>query len=250
MSAVRNLGIPVLFFFTSTCFAQTIEVNRQNRTIEVVVTERVQVEPDVADVSLGCIAYGQTHDQAYQANLQIAEKVIKALTDAGVSKTQITSSSIELSETNPSDVTDQPQTVRKIRQFKAHQSWRVRVPAPNAQKIIDSAVQAGANGIEDINWDVADADALENRARTAAMEKARATAGDVVKSGGGKLGDLLYASNVVSGVMGLLAGRSLETASASLSSRGSGFPTPTFSLELFPQKVEKQATVRAVFALD
>lgn len=169
---------------------------------------------------------------------------------AGVTKTQIESSSIELTEILPSDKALESPAVRKARQFKAHQSWVVRVKASEAQKIIDHAVQAGANGIEDVTWDVADADALEAKARAAAMEKARTTAAEIAKSGGGKLGQLLYASNTVNGIMGLLAGRSLQTDSASVGGGGGGLATPIFSLHLFPQKVEKQATVQAIFALD
>jgi uncharacterized protein YggE len=231
--------------------AQTIEINRQNRTIEIVVSERIQVDPDLANVTLGCITHGQTHDQAYQTNLAIADKVIKALLGSGLAKSQIEGSSIELSEANSGDSTDHPPAARKARQFKALQRWHIRVPTSNAQKLIDLAVQAGANGVEDVSWDVSDAEALESKARIAAMGKARTIASEMAKSSGDKLGGLLYASNVLSGLMSLVMNRTaLGTSSASLSAQGNGFPTPTFSLQLFPGKVEKQATVRVVFALE
>jgi tetratricopeptide (TPR) repeat protein len=47
-----------------------------------------------------------------------------------------------------------------------------------------------------------------------------------------------------------LAGRSVQTMDATLSVDGSGFPVPVFSLKLFPEKVEKQASVRAVELFD
>ena len=240
----------ILLIPAPAAFGQSIEVNRQNRTIDIIVSERVVVDPDVANVTVGCITYGQSHDQAYQANLAIADKVIKALLATGVSKAQIENSTIELSEANPGDSTEHLPVARKARQFKAHQSWHVRVPTSDAQKLIDVAVQAGANGVEDVSWDVTDSEALEAKARVAAMEKARITAAEMAKSAGGKLGDLLYSTNVLNGIMGLLAKNALQTTSASLSNGGDGFPTPAFSLQLFPGKVEKQATVRAVFALD
>lgn len=59
--------------------SQENSINRQNRTVEVVVTESVRVEPDLANVTIGCMTYGETHDQAYETNLQTADKVIKAL---------------------------------------------------------------------------------------------------------------------------------------------------------------------------
>lgn len=250
MRAMLGVAIAVFLCLAPSVFSQSNDINSQNRTIEVVVSEKAQAEPDIAEVTIGCLTYGQTQDQAYQANLAIADKVIKALLDAGVPKTQIETDSIELSETSGYDVNDQPPAVRKTRQFKAHQSWHVRVAASDAQKIIDLAVQAGANGVEDVSWDVADADALEAKARSAAMERARTTAAEIARSAGGKLGNLLYASNVVNGLMGLLAGRQLQTTEASVSGGGGGLVTPTFTLKLFPKKVEKQATIRAIFALD
>ena len=115
-----------MLFASPDLFSQTIEISRQNRTIEVVVTETVRVDADVANVTVGCIAYGETHDQAYQANLAIADKVIKALLSAGLPKGQIESSSLELSESNPGDDVGKTPASRKARQFKAHQSWKSR----------------------------------------------------------------------------------------------------------------------------
>ena len=251
MRAAFGVSTLACLLVVPAAYSQTIEVNRQNRTIEVIATESARVDPDVANVTVGCLAYGQTHDQAYQANLAIADKIIKALLGAGISKDQIESSSIELSETNSGDLSDQPTAVKKVRQFKAHQSWRVRVAAAEAQKLIDTAVQAGANGVEEVSWDVTDPEALEGKARGAALEKARTTAAELVKTAGGKLGDLLYASNSLNGILGLLTGnRTVNTATASLGSAGNGFPTPVFSLQLFPEKITRQATVRAIFALD
>lgn len=234
-------------FCVTVAYSQTNDINRQNRTIEVEVSETIKMDPDIALVTLGCVTYGETHDQAYQANLQITDKVIKALLSAGLSKDQIESNTLELNQTSTDDERMRP--AQKGRQFTAHESWNIRVAASDAQKIIDIAVQAGANGIEDVSWEVSDAEALEVKARAAAMKKARIPAEEIAKSTGGKVGELLYASNVLNGIVGLLANRRLETTSASVAS-GAGIRTPTFSLKLFPAKIEKEATVRAIFALD
>jgi uncharacterized protein len=247
------LGSGVLFVallpVTPGALSQSIEVNRQNRTVEVTVSETVRAEPDQAKVTVGCLSYGETHDKAYQANLETAGKIIKAILAAGISKDQIESDALELSESNAGDNSSKPSSASKLRQYKAHQSWRVRVAASEAQKLIDIAVQAGANGVESVSWEVADEESLQAKARSAAMEKVRKTAGELAKSAGAKVGDLLFVSNTSNEVF-LYAGRSLQTSSATLSADGSGFPPPTFSLKLFPEKVEKQASVRAVFAIN
>lgn len=244
---VRSLFIGVVSFllFSHLALAQENSVNTKNRTIEVIATETVEVEPDIAEITLGCVTYGGTHDEAYQANLKIADKVVRALLAAGVSKHQIEGSTIQLGEGSASD--DRP--VPKGHEFEAHETWQIRLPASSAQRIIDVAAQAGANGIEDVSWDTSDPEALEAKARAAAMKKARATATEIARADGDRVGQLLYASNTVNGILGLLAGRTLQTASASIENQ-EGLSTPNFSLKLFPAKVEKQATVRAIFALE
>jgi uncharacterized protein len=194
------------------------------------------------------LSYGETHDKAYQANLETAGKVIKTILGAGISKEQIESDALELSESNSGDTAGKPSNANKLRQYKAHQSWKVRVAASEAQKLIDIAVQAGANGVESVSWEVADEESLEAKARTAAMERARKTADELAKSAGAKLGDLLFVSNTSNEVF--LYARNDRTSYATLSVDGSGFPAPAFSLKLFAEKVEKQASVRAVFAIN
>jgi uncharacterized protein YggE len=213
--------ISLIFFVAWLCTshyasAQTVEVNRQNRTIEVIITDTVKVEPDVANVTVGCVSYGETHDQAYQANLATADRVIKALLAAGLSKAQIESGSLELSENAFLENSDKNPARSRARKFKAHQSWKLRVAVGEAQKLIDIVVQAGANGVEDVGWEVADEESLEAKARAAAMEKARRNAEELAKSAGAKLGPLLYASNMANGILFTLAGRGLQTSSASV----------------------------------
>lgn len=64
------------FLYAPLSYSQENQINRQNRTIEVVVNETVRVDPDLAYVTLGCISHGETHDEDYQANLKVADKVI------------------------------------------------------------------------------------------------------------------------------------------------------------------------------
>ena len=235
--------IAFCFLGVSASFCQENQVSRQNRSVEVVVTETVKAASDVSVVTLGCVTYGETHDEAYQSNLKIADQVIQAILKAGVSKEQIQGSTIQLGENF--QATNRPD--QKGRQFEAHQTWQIRLGASDAQKIIDDAVAAGVNGIENVSWDVSDPAALEAKARAAAMKKAREIAGQIAEAGGAKLGELLYASNGSSEVvMGGVSGAVMAQAFGA----GRGAAVPAFSLKLFPSKVEKQATVRAIFALD
>lgn len=77
-----------LLRFCAGCFtaalAQDASVNPQNRTVSVSSTETVQVDPEVAVVSLGSMNYGPTRDGAYARNTDTAKKIIATLTAAGV----------------------------------------------------------------------------------------------------------------------------------------------------------------------
>ena len=247
MRIMFGVSMAVLIFAAPPIFSQTNEISRQNRTVEVTVTESISVPAEIAEVTIGCLTHGQTHDQAYQENVRIADNVVKALLASGVKKDDITTGTIELQENHFEETETASTRPRKSPSFVAVQTWKVRIAADDAQKVVDLAVRAGANGIENVVWNVKDPEGLESKARIAALEKARVTAAEIAGGLGGKIGPPLYVSNVLSGVMALFsrAGQ-LNTSNASVSRSSE----PTFSLTLFPEKVEKSAVVRVVFALD
>ncbi len=242
-----KLGIVVgiLLCVASATFSQSNEISRQNRTVEISATESISAPAEVAEITIACLTHGQTHDQAYQENLRIADRVVKALLGSGLGKASIVGSTIELKENSSQDTGSKSSNAVTPRRFAAEQTWKVRVAVDDAQRVVDLAVRAGANGIEDVSWDVRDPEGLETKARIAALEKARVTAAEIARGLGGKLGQPLYAANALFGMMSVLS-RQTETSHASVSSSSE----PTFSLRLFPEKVQKTAVVRVVFALD
>lgn len=135
--------------------------------------------------------------------------------------------------------------MKKERQFVAEQSWHVIVAASEAQAVVDLAVKAGANEVDDVDWNVADPVALQAKAGGAALAKARSIADQMAKGLGTKLGELVYASNRAP-VAKMWRGMTVNTSSATLSSTADKQP----KLTLFPQKVMSQATVYAVFSIE
>lgn len=247
MRKVFQLATVALLCAVPSAYSQTVNVSPQNRTVEVSVTESISVDAEVAEVTIGCVKYSSTHDQAYQENLRVADQVIKALLAAGVPKESISSSTIDLGESDGDDNSSGSSKKLPNRQFKAHQNWTIRVGASDAQRIIDLAVQAGANGIENVTWDVKKPDDLEGKARTAALVKAREVATEMAKALDAKLGDVLYASNgeTMSSVADLSLDKKVTFITKSGASREVGY-----TLQLYPEKVEKSATIRVIFALD
>ena len=133
--------------------------------------------------------------------------------------------------------------MKKDRRFQAQQSWYVTVPVSQAQTVVDLCVNAGANEVEDVEWNVADPVALQAKAGSAALSKARSIADQMAKGLGTKLGELVYASNRAP-VAKMWRGVTLNTSSAMISQTGKP------KLKLFPQKVKSDATVYAVFSIE
>jgi uncharacterized protein len=231
-----------LIAITGLMFAQDIQVNRQNKTIAVTAEESTTADAEVAVLAIGYHNYGITQDAAFQENVRAAERITKALLDAKVSKENIETDKLRLARTE----IDEKWTadMKKDRQFTAEQSWHMTVSASEAQAVVDLAVRAGANEVEDVEWNVADPVALQAKASGAALAKARTVANQMAKGLGTKLGELVYASNRAP-VAKMWRGVTVNTEAAVLAP-----PPPPPRLTLFPQKVKSEATVYAVFSIE
>jgi uncharacterized protein YggE len=225
-------------------FAQDIQVNRQNKTIAVTADDSVTADAEIAVLEIGYHNYAPTQDAAFYENVRVADQITKALLDAKIPKTNIETEKLRLSRTD----IDEKWTpeMKKERQFTAEQSWHVTVSASQAQLVVDLAMKAGANELDDVEWNVADPVALQARAGSAALAKARAVADQMAKGLGTKLGELIYASNRAP-IAKMFRGMTLNTESAVMAPPP---PPPPPQLTLFPQKVKSDATVYAVFSIE
>lgn len=223
-------------------FAQDIQVNRQNKTIAVTADESTTADAEVAVLAIGYQNYGLTQDAAFRENIRVAERITKAWLDAKVPKANIETDKLQLTRAE----IDEKWTadMKKERQFSARQSWHVTVAASAAQTVVDLAVTAGANDIEDVGWDVADPAALQAKAGGAALAKARSIADQMAKGLGTKLGELVYASNRAP------VSKKWQTVEVDAERMIPQPPPPPPKLTLFPQKVRSDATVYAVFSIE
>ena len=234
--------------FVPAANAQNVEVNRENRTVAVSLTDTVEAEAEVAVVQIGYTNFGLTRDATYKQNGESAQKIVNALISAGVKKEDIETNDVMLYRVD-SEGKDWTPEERQARQYEAEQSWTVRVPPAQAQKAADQAVAAGANVLQNVEWIVKDLPALDARAGHSALAKARTLAEDMAQQFGAKVGALLFVSN--------------EQGNAFVSARpaGGGMGNNTVQtvivteqaqpvLMLLPQKVRRDATVHAVFALE
>ncbi len=225
-------------------WAQTIQVDRKNRTIAVTADDQVQADAEIASVQIGYHNYAQTKDAVYDENLRVSEKVVAAILAAGVPKHAIHTEKLSLGREQIDEIGSPKDKVREPR-FEARQTWKIRVAAAQAQALVDVAVRAGANEIENVDWFVLDPVTLQAKAGEAALSKARKIAEQMATGLGAKLLELVYASNRAQALFNY-ATVSTETVEV----RALAPPPPPPHLRLFPEKVSQSATVYAVFAIE
>ncbi|HMG03734.1 MAG TPA: SIMPL domain-containing protein [Edaphobacter sp.] len=222
--------------------AQTIQVNRENRTIAITATDKVTAIADQATLHIGFIAYGPDSNTAYATGSRLSNAIVKALTDAGVPKETIQSENQQIAPVQNYQVDKLTEAQKAQRQFQVQQSWTVKTQADAAAKTLDLAVKAGANQSGQIEWGFKDENAPEAEAAAKALKRARAQAEQMASSLSAKLGALLYASNEVqpSGPRPMF--RAMAAAPAAMDK--------VQPLAINPREVEKTATVYAVFAIE
>ena len=241
----RLAVLSVLVLIAAALRAQTIEVNRTNKTIAVTAEDSIYADPDIAMVKIACHSFAPTKDTAYRDNLKLAEAITTAMEKANIPRAAIETSDISLERVDPE--TNWTPEIKRDRQYKVHHAWTVKVSAASAQNVIALAVAAGANEVEEPEWEVSDAAALQAKAGAAALKKARGVADQMAQGLGTKLGELVYASNRAP-VPRYIGGLS-ETVEVSASGGGGRDQLVAPSLKLYPKRVKADATVYAIFAI-
>jgi uncharacterized protein YggE len=221
--------------------AQTIQVNKENRTIAITATDKVTAIADQATVHIGFIAYGPDSNTAYATGSRVSNAIVKALMGSGVAKETIQSESQQLQPVQNYQLDKLTEAQKAQRQFQVSQSWTVKTDADSAAKLLDTAVKAGANQSGQIDWGFKDENTPEAQAAAKALKRARAQAEQMAAGLNAKLGSLLYASNEVQA-----APRPMMYA------RAAAAPAmdKVEPLAINPREIEKSATVYAVFAIE
>jgi hypothetical protein len=228
--------------------SQTIQINRDNKTIAISTTDEATATADIAAVTIGFEVYGADSESTYADGGKLSHAILEALHKAGVEDKSIESSGQGLQRNTDFDDKDKPEQ-RAKKQFIFRQSWDVSVPPRSAAEVIRVSIAAGANKSGAIDWRLSDRKALQAKAAEAALVKARQVAANMADGLHVKLGALIYASNETPNARVYFArsqqGLVLNSESASVASY---ITIPT--LEIRPQTIREEATVYAVFAIE
>ena len=197
---------------------------------------------DTATVHVGFIAYGPDSDAAYATGSRISNAIVKSLTSAGVPNDAIESENQNVSPVQEYQIDKLTPAEKAQRKFQVVQSWTVRTSADDAAKILDLAVKAGANQSGQIDWSLKDENAPQAEAAAKALQRARTVAAEMATGLNVKLGALIFASNETQAE----PPRPLMQAHGQQRD-GCSNAQP---LAINPRRIEKSATVYAVFAIE
>ena len=205
MSALRTLAAVAAVVATATLFeartAMAAEGDKLERTISVSASGTVAAEPDIAHISAGVTTEGDTAKDAIARNSAVMAKLIEGLKGAGIAARDIQTTTLQVEPRYAQAKDGRPGAISGYRVVN-----QVRLTVREVKRlgeILDQAITLGANQINSIGFDVANAETLKDDARKQAMVNAKRRAELYATAAGVQLGQVLRISEGVVGDFGI-----------------------------------------------
>ena len=162
------------------------------RSISANGTGRVSIVPDIAKISIGVRTEADIVTDALDENTAEANAISSTLQELGVAEEDIQTSNFNI---YPSERYDPRTGQVEGRYFVVENTVNVTVrDLSSLGEVLSAVVEAGANNIYGINFDVEDRDAAIAEARELAILDAKAKAESIAETAGVELGDLMNIS--------------------------------------------------------
>jgi uncharacterized protein YggE len=161
----------------------------QPRTLSVSGTGQAFLAPDIAYIYVGVHTEDPTAADAVTQNNAQTQKVIKALTDFGIDPKDVRTTNFSIW---PMDKVD-PQTGMPNGEKTYAVDNTVYVTVRDLETLgdmLDTVVQAGANTVNSVQFDVENKDEALKQARVDAMKKAETQAKELAEAAGLSLGEI------------------------------------------------------------
>ncbi|MCF7511447.1 oxidative stress defense protein [Vibrio sp. D54] len=147
----------------------------------------VTATPDMATFSVKVVDTTMTAEQAKLSVDKTVEEFLKSLSDAGLSKDNITSSNLYLAPQYHYPKSGKAELVG----YRASRSIDVTVTdLKNLNQYLDMALEAGINQVDNVQLKVSNQAEYQQKARMAAIKDAREKAGSLATGFEKKLGDV------------------------------------------------------------
>jgi uncharacterized protein YggE len=164
--------------------------------ITVIGQGRINVVPDMANITMGVTSQGKTASDALSENSNIMNGVIGALKEAKIDAKDIQTTGLNLQPiwNHRQNNGEAP----KIEGYRAMNNLAVHVRDLNELgAILDVVTKTGANNFNGLQFDVKDREAVTNDARVAAIHNAREKAELYAFAAGVSLGEVLDISEIL-----------------------------------------------------
>jgi len=169
-------------------------VQGPEHTITVVGEGEVSALPDIAIVQLGVQVYDADVQVATQRAAEDMEAVLAALKEAGVADNDIETSYYNLYVERPYGPEGPTDEVR----YQVSNTVQVTIrDLTKLTEILGLAIEAGANNINSVSFDISDPAELRVQARREAVEDAKATAEELATLNEVELGQVVEVSEVI-----------------------------------------------------
>lgn len=166
------------------------------RTMNVSGTGRVSIVPDIARINIGVRTEADAVSDALESNTRQANAIAEVLKELGIAEEDIQTSNFNV---YPSERYDPMTGQVQGRYFVVENSVNVTVrDLSSLSEALSAVVEAGANNIYGISFDVEDREAAIAEARQLAIADAQAKAQAIAADAGVELGDVI-SINVYSG---------------------------------------------------
>jgi uncharacterized protein YggE len=187
-SLIVFLGIMLLFLAVPSATA-VAENNVSRLTVQG--EGKVSASPDMATIVLGVETQNASASGAVRENAGLMSETINALLAAGIAENDIQTSSFSLT-TLPQDEPKTASEKPKAPVFLATNQVTVLLNnTTDVGRVLDAAVSAGSNSIQQISFDLKDPRAQNDQAMTLAIQDARRQAEVAASAAGVKLGRIL-----------------------------------------------------------
>ncbi len=183
--AVAAVVAGLVIWFAATAFAQggASGSAKPARTIAVSSTATVKAHPDEAVVDLGVHSESADSTEAFARNAKEMQAVLDALKTAGIADTDIQTTNVSLQQRVANRGKPNEQYV-----FVASNAVQVTIhDLSSVGSVIDAAVKAGADSVNDIEFQLANPNTIRTDALSQAVAGARTKADALARAAGAQV---------------------------------------------------------------
>lgn len=192
IAAVIGAALPSLLANKQHTVASGGTSMTQQHHIDVTGSGKVYATPDQATVQLGVISQAKSAADALKDNSAKTAAVLASIKTIGVDSKDVQTHDFSIYptyDTNGATITGYQVTNTVMVVIR---------DLANAGSILDQVVQAGANNVSGLSFDIADTSKLQTEARAKAIADARAKAEAMATAAGVSLGEIIAISESVS----------------------------------------------------